>query len=696
MAFRLPTHLPQRQPAYTGAPQPSSLEIRSAVANPQNPHQQHHHHQQQQQEQQQQEQEQQQHEVEESTEWVLFSPSQAGSTTARTHTTSTEKTPRTAGLSQVSDFGSLDSPQSQSEDDELDDDQLEDDTAELDSLDDGLHAFREPSGYRMISTEAAPHDSAILPTHDGLGMFAPSSQDVQDQLWQHEQHNPRRRREGKHRRRSSEQKQLETMEEIQAREIEYDRWRRIEQWRTEQSRALLQEFEKETRWRRNSRAGHAGERLVARQALGSGTWEIDLETNARELGAQEARSSQAGELQDDDGGAGAAAADDESFWRRITRKVIQDLIGIDHSLLSVILGESLVPEQREQDGRSTLNDLSDTTSNRLHEPLNMGGVMKAVDDTPRTGDYWHERLLERIARELGILVHQLCEHPGAFSTYVRSSTSISKQYAGIPIISPPPSTTISSIPPPQSPSNNTTSNPASTYSPHYEFGPTLQDAVTSAFEIGEEAPLSPYNLNTQPVPSAAAGQLPSSCEAISETSRLEREREYWERELDVKMVFHFLRNRFIRNIPFTSDNEKNTSSLRRSSATALSTFPIDEQDPSHRAAIIRQRHPLVAHAHARSQSQSQRSMARQQAQRSSTSISGSSVAGPISPLLRHRIRHPSSSCTSQNARMPVVSGKRTTAGGSGSSRHYWDIGGSVGSGSAVVSAVGGTGTWVDV
>ncbi|EER39252.1 conserved hypothetical protein [Histoplasma capsulatum H143] len=622
MAFRLPTRLPQRQLAHTGAPQPSSLEIRSAVAKPQNPHQQHHHHPQQQQEQQQQEQEQQQHEVEESTEWVLFSPSQAGSTTARTHTTSTAKTPRTAGLSQVSDFGSLDSPQSQSEDDELDDDQLEDDTAELDSLDDGLHAFREPSGYRMISTEAAPHDSAILPTHDGLGMFAPSSQDVQDQLWQHEQHNPRRRREGKHRRRSSEQKQLETMEEIQAREIEYDRWRRIEQWEDgNQSRALLQEFEKETRWRRNSRAGHAGERLVARQALGSGTWEIDLETNARELSAQEARSSQAGELQDDDGGAGAAAADDESFWRRITRKVIQDLIGIDQSLLSVILGESLVPEQREQDGRSTLNDLSDTTSNRLHEPLNMGGVMTAVDDTPRTGDYWHERLLERIARELGILVHQLCEHPGAFSTYVRSSASISKH-------------------------------------------------------------------SRRPIPLKLRSHL--------RTSRLEREREYWERELDVKMVFHFLRNRFIRNIPFTSDNEKNTSSLRRSSATALSTFPIDEQDPSHRAAIIRQHHPLVAHAHARSQSQSQRSIARQQAQRSSTSVSGSSVAGPISPLLRHRIRHPSSSCTSQNARMPVVSGKRTMAGGSGSSRHYWDIGGSVGSGSVVVSAVGGTGTWVDV
>ncbi|PGH36523.1 hypothetical protein GX50_00559 [[Emmonsia] crescens] len=671
MAFRLPTHPPQRQQPYTGASQPSSLEARSAAAYHQHPQQQ-------------------QQQVEESTEWVLFSPSQAGSTTARTHTTSTDRT-RTAGLSRVSDFGSLDTA-AQSEDDELDEDELEDDTTEFDSLDDGLHAFREPAGYRMTSTLAGPHDSAILPAHDGLGLFAPSSQDVQDQLWQHEQYNPRRRGDGRHRRRSSVQRSLETVEEIQAREIERDRWLRIEQWRMEQSRALLQEIEKETRRRRNSRASHAGERLVARQALRSDIGEINWETNACEAGTQEARDTQAVESQDDDD-----AAADESFWRRITRKVIRDLIGIDDSLLSVILGESLVlTEKGEQDEASALNNLSDSALDDLHEPLDMDQVMKDVDDAPQTDDYWHERLLERIARELGILVHQLCEHPGAFSTYVRSSASISKQYAGIPISSPPSNTTSSTprpLPLSRSTSNNTTSNPASTYSPQFEFGPTLQDAATTThaalFGIEEEAP-------------AAAGHIPPiaqsrSGEALSEAARLEREREYWERELDIKMVFHFLRNRFSKNIPFTSDdNNRNTSPRRRSSATTFSTYPTNQQDPSHRAAIIRQHHPLVARAHARSQSQVQRAMTRQQARQSSTSVSSSVVAGAASPILRHHIRRSSSSCASQSAKMSVVSAKRTMAGGSGSSRHYWDIGGSVGSGSVVVSAVGGTGSWGDI
>ncbi|OJD16494.1 hypothetical protein AJ78_03349 [Emergomyces pasteurianus Ep9510] len=682
MAFRLPSHPPQRQQAYTGASHPSILEARPVAEYAQQPQQ----HQQ----------------VEESTEWVLFSPSQTGSTTVRTNTTSTERTPRTAGLSRVSDFGSLETA-AQSEDEELDEDELEDDTTELDSLDDGLHAFREPAGYRMASTQAGPHDSAILPAHDGLGLFSPSSQDVQDQLWQHEQFNPRRRGGERRRRRSSVQRHLETVEEIQAREIERDRWQRIEQWRMEQSRALLQEIEKETKRRRNSRASHAaGERLVARQDLrsddvGDPSWE----TNARESGTPDTHDTQVAKPQNDDD-----AAADESFWRRITRKVIRDLIGIDDSLLSVILGESLVTTGKgEQDEASALNNLSDSTLDGLHEPLDMDQVMKDVDDAPQTDDYWHERLLERIARELGILVHQLCEHPGAFSTYVRSSASISKQYAGIPI-SPPPSNATSSFPRSfplsRSASNNTTSNFASTYSPHYEFGPTLQDAVPTTnadlFGIEEESPV-PNIQQKSPAPAdqTTPGAQSTSGEPFSEATRLEREREYWERELDIKMVFHFLRNRFSKNIPFASDdNNRTTSARHRSSATTLSPYPGSQQDPSHRAAIIRQHHPLVARAHARSQSQVHRALARQGRRQSSTSVSSSAVAEAANPMLRHQMRRTSSSCASQSAKMSVRSVKRTMAGGSGSSRHYWDIGGSVGSGSVVVSAVGGTGNWGDV
>src|SRR6266487_2768310 len=85
--------------------------------------------------------------LEDSQEWVVFEPS-APSTT-RTHTTSTERTPRTAGLSRLSDFGSLDTA-ARSEDEYeasehtegiIEEGEEEDaDEGELDSLDSHLHA----------------------------------------------------------------------------------------------------------------------------------------------------------------------------------------------------------------------------------------------------------------------------------------------------------------------------------------------------------------------------------------------------------------------------------------------------------------------------------------------------------------------------------------------------------------------------
>ena len=94
----------------------------------------------------------------------------------------------------------------------------------------------------------------MLPAHDGLGSFQASSQLAQDQLWQHEQYNPQRREQAlpRHRRRSSVQHHLDTVNEQEA-HVERDRWQRIEQWRMDQSRALLQEIERETRRRRSSR-----------------------------------------------------------------------------------------------------------------------------------------------------------------------------------------------------------------------------------------------------------------------------------------------------------------------------------------------------------------------------------------------------------------------------------------------------------
>ena len=114
--------------------------------------------------------------LDQSEEWVLFSPG-APSATTRTHTTSTDRTPRTAGLSRFSEFGSLETA-AQSEQDEEGGSFLGTEE-ELDSLDDGLHAFHEPSEYgaplSRLQSRLQESGDTVLPTHDGLGEFKPDA-----------------------------------------------------------------------------------------------------------------------------------------------------------------------------------------------------------------------------------------------------------------------------------------------------------------------------------------------------------------------------------------------------------------------------------------------------------------------------------------------------------------------------------------
>ncbi|PGH06825.1 hypothetical protein AJ80_08098 [Polytolypa hystricis UAMH7299] len=668
MAFRVPTQLPQRRQSYSNARRPPVLQTTPSTT---------------------------QQELEESREWVLFSPTQPQSTTTRTHTTSTDRTPRTAGLSRLSDFGSLASAarsidaEDDYNDDDDDDDILEDDTTELDSLDDGLHAFREPPVYTTRSDALHQSDPAILPAHDGLGTFPASSQNVQAQLWQHEQFNPRRRGEMmRPRRRSSVQRHLETVNELQVQNEEREKWQRIERWRMEQSKALLQEIERETRRRRNSRASCASERFVARQTNSSTTTgqrsQSDVNNDtvpAVERGERTVEQEQEQELEQEQ--EQEQVDPNESFWRRITRKVIRDLIGIDDSLLCVIFGEALVEEddgeKQEQLDEQQVDAAQPAQKKQKSNPSqeDVDEMMKDITAAPADEYWWQERLLERIARELDSLVHRIYEHPDALSTYLHSNEAISNQYAGIPISRPPgqsPATSLRPAAPSRSTSTNSMNPLTSTHSP--QFIPTLQDAATYRHEalwgIEEERPTT-----NDP-------QLNRSSDPISEAARLEREREYWERELDVKMVFNFLRNRF-----GTRNNTR-----RCSSSATNSTLSQQQQDPSHRAAIIRQHHPLVARAHARSQSQPQRPSLLHTRSSSSANVNHT-------PLFRYQHQFPraASSCASQSTKVSV-STRRTIGGASGSSsRHYWDIGGSVGSGSAIVPAVGGAagmGSWGDV
>jgi hypothetical protein len=520
--------------------------------------------------------------LDQSEEWVLFSPT-APSATERTHTTSTERTPRTAGLSRFSEFGSLDTAARSDQDD--DNGTLAGTEEELDSLDDGLHAFHEPSEYGAPAGRLLQSGETVLPTHDGMGEFQPEAT-TQEHMWQFER--PRRRAT---RRRSSVQRHFNMLDENENQE--QDRRQRIEKWRMEQSQALLEEIEKETRRRRRI--------------------SITASARARADSTQDTKTTPAQAtppVADAQSETSEEGTENLSFWQRITRRVIRDLIGLDQDTLSVIFGESLPEGAITPKPGSPIEFSADKV---LEEA--------GIDASALTEDGWQTRLLERVAQELGILVHQLSEHPGAFSTYQRAVST--PEYVGSTSTQP----TLPAKP------DLASSRPTSATSPH--FAPTFPPntySEASLWGIEEESPDADTR-HTPPAPTTTIAQ------------DLALDQEYWERSLDVKMIFNFLVKRFTSRLP--TQSQPQTHSLT-SNVTASTT------DSARRAAIIRQNHPLV---------------------NSSTATSSEARRYRASVSLKPGILRSSSSCASQSTKKSRPSGA--------SARNYWDLGGSVGSGSVL-------------
>lgn len=407
----------------------------------------------------------QQHNIADSQEWILFSPSTA-STTDRGCDTSTART-RTAGHSRISYLGSLDTAARSYDYEEGSEDAIEEEEdGELDSLDSHLHEFRAESSVYRESAEAS---GTVLPTHDGLGSFrldqTNMGDDVQEHLYAFERYNPRR---VKRRRESVELGLLELEGE---RAAEAERTRRIEKWRIEQSRLLVDEIQKETRRRKQSMSSERKTTIEDRE-------QEDLATLSHVDESEQ--------LPDEES---------DSFWNRITKRVIRDLMGIDDDLLAIIFGESLPGE----------DDLSTT-------PITSVIPSKKYDETS-----WEHRLLERVARELGILVSQLSDHPGAFSTYLHSQQS-PIPYAGLPAI--PETRDQSAV---ESSTLNTPKTP--------QFQPTLQTGPVSI-------PIPTTSLAPSPLLDEDA--TPRANNPLSQPLT----REEWERDLDIRMVFRYLRSRF--------------------------------------------------------------------------------------------------------------------------------------------------------
>ncbi|KAH6891383.1 hypothetical protein B0T10DRAFT_311042 [Thelonectria olida] len=539
----------------------------------------------------------------ESQTWVLFAPTDV---TTTSYLTETEQSIDVPGQGQRSALGASnaaatsevgDSRQSASIS-AIDDESVEDD-AELDSLDSHLPEFRSLPGIYSHSHE--PQEAVpVFPGHDGLGSFRLDQPalgtDAQDQIYQFERFNPRRLR---RRRESLDLAQLD-LEHDQVQESE--KLQRIEAWRIEHSRVFLSEIQRETRRRR-----------LSQPSLHRRSSSTPIPAVSRP--AQDAESDNT-TWHDED--AVQPPAESEGFLTRITRKVMRDLMGIDDRLLSILLGEATPnPEDEELSSTPRASQL---------------GVAPPQVPTLTNLDAWQFDMLERMSRELGFLVSQFSHHPGAFSTYTRVQ-QMPLPYAGLPII----------------PESNTSHSTVENIRPHTADGdhssfPQFQPTIkTASRPIGIPG--------RQREPSADPVQPPQQDVPMSNTFTQDE----WERDLDAKLVFRYLRSRFM------SSRAPNPPSSGTTHAS-----PSTSQDFAAKLARVRQHHPLVS----RMRPVERRTF---------------KATTPTSPVV---MRHPSS-CASQSTR-------RSARRSSVSSRHYWDIGGSLGGTGSVIASNGPMGSWGEV
>ncbi|KAK3325801.1 hypothetical protein B0H66DRAFT_138890 [Apodospora peruviana] len=558
----------------------------------------------------------------ESQTWVLFTPGTDAETTT-SYLSSIQDDQVTPGRSRISLLGSLDSVarsdhNSQPENSAVPSDFLSEsfaeDDAELDSLDSHLPDFRSiPSPYAQQQEDA--HTAPVLPAHDGLGSFRFDTRgmgaEAQNWLYAFEKFNPNQ---VKHTRESFDRIRVE-LDNDEAHEVE--RNRRIEAWRLEQSQLLLENIRKETRRRQSEASLHnkaSPRSVVDRAVLTSSPDETarDVDAAGTEWHDQDSR-----ETEDPRSG----------FWSQITRKVICGLLGIDDKLLEILFGEAL-PADEDLSSAPKASAMSTPTPAVAHM------VSESFDDST-----WQLRMLERLARELGLLVHRMSAHPGAFSTYTRMQQA-PLPYAGLTVI-------------PEAPAdmNETQQKADGSVSAIPQFKPTVAHPVDIPGARPSESP-------TPTGPSVGDMSGTNTQHAFTQQE--------WEQDLDIKLVFRYFRSRFTPSRPSTPPFASGTSHLATSST----------QDSAAKAARVRQHHPLVSHAHAHHRPR--------QGERRTFK-----VTTPSSPVA---LRHPSGSCASQSTRR---SARRGSVSSRHSSRHYWDIGGSIGAGS-IVASTGPMGSWGEV
>ena len=431
-----------------------------------------------------------------SQQWVVFSPVQ--------HEAAPSSAARTAGLSRLSDFGSLNTiPRSIQEDTGLSD--VTEDVDELDSLDDGLNAFQEPLELLRHPDQSG---GAVLPAHDGLGIFPPSSSAVQEQMWGLGKYNSRRR----HHSQPAVTSDRENVNETPA--IDQARLERIEKWRLDQSRILLEAFEQE----------HLADEttcLKSVEHIRSPTKGIDQ-----------------GDFQDI---STAAEGQFHSIWQQITQR-LRELIGIDDLLLSIILGDSLAPEDY------------------LHESLDAENCSLALTDRIKAEDGWDDSILRRLTRELRVILHRVTSYTVLKPPLIDSSIM---EYAGIPFSQ--------QIEEPDVPSIKDNANGT------LHFTPTLEAQLREPLVHGMTNQRQDDQREGAPSPSTAEVQ-------------------YWEQTPDFKTLFGYLARRFMsRPRPSSIASSTNIATINTADSVRRAAF-IRQQHPLVARPRLHERHRRINRA----------------------------------------------------------------------------------------------------
>ncbi|OAA54785.1 hypothetical protein SPI_08656 [Niveomyces insectorum RCEF 264] len=616
------------------------------------------------------------------------------------------------------------------------------DDAELDSLDSHLPDFRPLFNHHAQGQPSAAVAAAVaaatvnLPAHDGLGSFrlggntVGMSAAVQEHLYAFEQFNPRRVT--KRRRESLDLAPLQAENE-QAEDME--RTRRIEAWRLEHSRVLLDEIQKETRRRKGhterfARPGRAADPSGAAGALSdraaftmevNGDWH-DQEEDER-LSRQ--RTGQASESADAD------AEEKEGLWSRITRKFMLEVMGIDERILTILFGEGLVDDDDDDGGGGGSGEIQQRDDAKSLPPtfkafspfLAATAAIDAAEADPQLrpdeedtvlSPSWQLRMLERIAKELGVFVHNhITAHPGAFATFVRVQ-QMPLPYAGLPVI--PEAAPVSSpmvaaddardrdrtVEEDMTPTGTTASLPQ--FKPTiYQAKPMMHipDQVTAA-----HAPISGFGTTGGAAAAAAAAAAGATSGTKPAAAPHTFTQDEWEQDLDIKLVFRYLRSRFF---PGAASSSAGSHTHRHhnihyhhhyhshghvhshsyghdrghgpGSSCGNSTGTLNLQEAAAKAARVRQHHPLVGRGAAARPVGSSSPVLGLRAVTQHGAMGAAAAAAAVSCA---------SQSTRRSARRSSVSSRPS------SSRPYWDIGGSIGGTGSLIASAGPMGSWGEV